>query len=48
MKYEQLIRNVQDWAEPKHIKPQVQLTKIMEELGETSEAYSEVPNDKEN
>ena len=40
MKYEQLIRNVQDWAEPKDIKPQVQLTKIMEELGETSEAYN--------
>lgn len=41
MEYEKLIANIQAWAKAKGFDdPRAQLLKVVEELGETAEAYS--------
>ena len=47
MDYEDLIKNAQQWAVSKGFDdPRAQFMKIVEELGETSEAYDKGWNDK--
>lgn len=46
MSYEELIRKIETWGDRKGINdPQAQLTKIMEELGETSAAFNKLQPD---
>lgn len=47
MEYEELIKNVRQWAVSKDFdNPRAQFMKIVEELGETSEAYDKGWQDK--
>lgn len=47
MEYEELVKSVRQWAVAKGLDdPRAQFMKIVEELGETSEAYDKGWNDK--